>query len=94
MQPRDIIPADLEYWAPLHPMKVVFSADDPSFTECPALKTLDAEVDGRRSTVGGGTVVRVPWTLDPEEVEVLAAGGTIWLSTWGGLPPHMLEVAP
>jgi hypothetical protein len=89
MQPRDIVPADLDYWSAVHPLPVTYAADDPTFDPCPALRTLDSEIDGKRS---GATVVRVPWTLEPEEVEHLAAGGTLWLSTWGGLPPHMLEV--
>ncbi len=92
MKPRPITDGDLQYWAHLHPMPVTYAADDPTFAPCPALQTLDDEVDGKRSAVGGGTVVRVPWVLDDDERAAIAAGGTLWLSTWGGLPPHMLEV--
>lgn len=35
-----------------------------------------------------------PRNITPAEIAALAAGGTIWLSTWGGLPPHQIEVAP
>jgi hypothetical protein len=40
-----------------------------------------------------GKVSRVPWTLDDDEIARLAGGGTLWLSCWGGLPMHMLEVS-
>lgn len=40
----------------------------------------------------GQVIVRVPWKLDEIEVAHLAKGGTLWLSTWGGLPIHALEV--
>lgn len=40
----------------------------------------------------GMPCVRVAWKPNEIEVAQLAKGGTIWLSTWGGLPPHMLEV--
>lgn len=36
--------------------------------------------------------VWVPWKLDEIELAHLARGGTIWLSTMGGLPPHFLTV--
>lgn len=42
----------------------------------------------------GAPCVRVAWKPTEEEIEQLRDGGTIWLSTWGGLPPHMLEVQP
>lgn len=41
-----------------------------------------------------GPVVRVAWKPDEIDLAHLATGGTIWLSAWGGLPPHMLEVQP
>jgi hypothetical protein len=87
MMPRPIIPADHVYWADYMPREVVFAADDPTFTPCPGLITNDLTTD-----VGGGAVVRVPWVLDEIDLAHLAKGGTLWLSTWGGLPPHMLEV--
>jgi hypothetical protein len=42
----------------------------------------------------GVSCVRVAWKPDEIELAHLAQGGTIWLSCWGGLPPHMLEVQP
>lgn len=73
MRPRPLTEEDLVAWAHVHPMRVVYAADDPTFEACEALHTLDVEIDGTRSSV---------------------AGGTLWLSTWGGLPPHAMEVAP
>lgn len=57
----------------------------PTCGDCAAIitKTTEDEI-----------VVRVPWTLSDTEVHQLMMGGTLWLSTWGGLPPHMLEVQP
>ncbi|MGE3835888.1 MAG: hypothetical protein AB7H43_14055 [Acidimicrobiia bacterium] len=42
----------------------------------------------------GVPCVRVAWKPSEIDLAHLARGGTIWLSTWGGLPPHMLEVQP
>jgi hypothetical protein len=89
--PRPIIDADLDYWSTNydeHPRPMVFVADDPTCSPCPALVTLVPDPHG----VIGATVVRVPYQLDEIELAALARGGTLWLSTWGGLPPHMLEV--
>lgn len=46
----------------------------------------------RWSALNPRPVVRVAWELDEIELARLAKGGTLWLSTWGGLPVHMLEV--
>lgn len=44
------------------------------------------------TTTDHGLVVRVPWVLFEIDLAHLAQGGTLWLSTWGGLPPHSIEV--
>lgn len=88
MNPRQLREADLRYWADYSPRAVTFAADDPETVPCPALVTEVADPHG----VVGRTVVRVPWALSEIELAHLANGGTLWLSTWGGLPPHMLEV--
>lgn len=90
MRPRELRDTDLGYWADLDPRPVTFAADDETFEPCPAIVTTDGTPGS--GNVGGGTVVRVPWQLDEVELAHLARGGTLWLSTWGGLPPHMLEV--
>jgi hypothetical protein len=40
----------------------------------------------------GVACVRVAWKPSEIDLAHLARGGTIWLSCWGGLLPHMLEV--
>lgn len=40
----------------------------------------------------GVPCVRVAWKPDEIDLAHLARGGTIWLSCWGGLPPHSLQV--
>ena len=89
MIPRPITDADLGYWGDFVCERVTFAADDPDTIPCPALATLVPDPHG----VVGTYVVRVAWQLDEIELAHLATGGTLWLSTWGGLPPHMLEVS-
>lgn len=56
--------------------------EGPDVIPCPCLVANDAGV------------VHVAMTLDEIEVAALAQGGTLWLSTWGGLPIHLVEVVP
>lgn len=92
MNPRSITQDDIDLFEEngLNPRVVTFAADDPTFTPTAALITDDS----MGSPVGNGNVVRVPWQLDEIELMHLATGGTLWLSTWGGLPPHALFVQP
>lgn len=85
MNPRTITPDDLAYWDELNPTVLVFAADDEYCQPCPAVATDDP-------TRPGGRVVRVAWQLDEIDLAHLARGGTLWLSTWGGLPMHSLDV--
>lgn len=80
--------AQRAYWAEHDVHVVVFTspADPPGCIPCPGIVTRVVE-DGRPFDV-----VRVAWQPNEVEVAHLARGGTIWLSTWGGLPAHMLEV--
>lgn len=86
----EITDEHLAYWADYEPRVVIFTAPDdpPDCVPCPGVVTTMRE-DGREFTV-----VRVAWKPNEIEVAQLAQGGTIWLSTWGGLPPHFLEVQP
>lgn len=89
MKPRPITEADLGYWSELDPQPRTFTGPgeiEAGVEPCQALVTEDQ--------LGNqfGQVVRVPWMLDEIELAKLAKGGTLWLSTWGGLPMHMLEV--
>lgn len=89
MKPRPITDGDLAYWADVNPRVATFTGPgeiEAGVEPCPGLLTDDS--------LGNqfGQVVRVPWTLSEIELAHLAQGGTLWLSTWGGLPMHMLEV--
>lgn len=88
MNPRPTTDADLAYWfdrGDRDSSAVVIGGppNEPDCIPCPALVAL--ENDTRQ-------VVRVPYELDEIELAHLARGGTLWLTTWGGLPIHMLEV--
>lgn len=88
MKPRPISDADLAYWADLNPRPLIFTAPgevEAGVEPCPGLWT-----DGDQF----GPVARVAWQLDEIEVAHLAKGGTLWLSCWGGLPIHQIEVQP
>lgn len=62
----------------------------PDVIPCPALvgSALDLMPDV------AVPVAHVAYKLDEIELAHLAQGGTLWLTTWGGLPIHLLEVAP
>jgi hypothetical protein len=87
MQPREVTEEDMQYWGHLNPRLATFTGPgeiEAGVQPCPGLIT-----DGDEF----GQVVRVPWTLSEIEIMHLVKGGTLWLSTWGGLPMHMLEVS-
>jgi hypothetical protein len=89
VRPRQITDADLAYWSEMSPRRVTMSGPgevEAGIEPCPAIVTDGGEF-------GLQPVVRVAWELDEIELARLATGGTLWLSTWGGLPVHMLEVA-
>lgn len=89
MKPRPTTDADLAYWADQDPIPTVIGGppSEPDCIPCPAIiTTSDALASGPNQAV------RVPYELDEIELAHLARGGTLWLTTWGGLPIHMLEV--
>lgn len=76
------------YWADFYESGVVYFAppkDSVDVDGCQAVVTRTEE---------GEQAMRVPWKPDKNDLLKLMSGGTIWLSVWGGLPPHQLEVAP
>lgn len=89
----DITSEHLAYWADLNPRVKTFAAPEglADCEPCRAVVTCEMEPGDDGLSVGP-PIVRTPWQLDDEEIARLVQGGTLWLSTWGGLPPHMLEV--
>lgn len=89
MKPRAITDADLGYWVDYHPEPTIIGGppSEPDCIPCPAVITRGTHPNG-----GEQLIVRVPFELDEIELAHLARGGTLWLSTWGGLPIHMMEV--
>lgn len=84
----EITEQHMHYWVDYPSRLSVFTAPDdpPGCVPCKAIITLVNE--GGRDF----SVVRVPWKPDEIELVHMARGGTVWLSTWGGLPAHMIEV--
>lgn len=84
MIPRLATPAEALYWARREDMAqsvvVIGGPEEGSdVIPCPAL-------------ISESRVVHVAYQLDEIELAHLANGGTLWMSTWGGLPVHLLEV--
>lgn len=77
----------LAYWADQFEAAPVTFAPPPGMPDCEACAAIVTDDEGQR-------VVRVAWKPNEIDLAHLARGGTLWLSTWGGLPPHMLEVQP
>jgi len=89
MNPRPIRPDDLRYWSAHNPQSATISGPDEveaDIAPCPALLTTDP------AWPLDTPVVRVPWQLDEIELACLVMGGTLWLTTFGGLPIHSMEV--
>lgn len=87
---REFDDAHRAYWADFTFVERTFTA--PEETDAgiePANAIVTAPVDERDL---GLAVVRVAWKPNEIDVAHLAQGGTIWLSCWGGLPPHQIEV--
>lgn len=76
----------LAYWTDTMPARPVVMRAPEGMEDCADCTSVVTH------PVEGETVVRTAWKPDEIELAHLARGGTIWLSTWGGLPPHMLEV--
>lgn len=90
MEPvTEIDEAMTAYWSELDPVLAEFQPPEGMDSCAPCVALVTKPSDGTDAFV-----VRVPWRPDEVELAHLAHGGTVWLSTWGSLPPHMLEVAP
>lgn len=87
MTPVEATPAQVLAAFPDHGVRRVtmVGPEGSSVSPCPTVVT---------SGDDGAEVVRVAWALDAAELDALVKGGMLWLSTWGGLPPHNLRVVP
>lgn len=88
MRPVEATDEQVAYWADrdgVDPMRVVMGGPEegPDVIPCPCLVSADPS---------SGRLVHVAFELDEIEVAQLIHGGTLWLSTWGGLPVHLVEV--
>lgn len=92
MKPRPPTAAEAVYWreergdAASQHVVIGGPEEGDDVIPCPALAGL-TEMDGHLVQI-----VHVPYELDEIELAALAQGGTLWLTTWGGLPVHRLEV--
>lgn len=95
MNPVPPTQAEFEAWGQRDgyaPTFVVIGGPEegPDVIPCPALAGFSGElVPGARVPV-----VHVAYKLDEIELAHLAQGGTLWLTTFGQLPIHQLEVSP
>lgn len=85
MIPVPATPDQVAYWeerdpGPQRQTVIGGPAEGPDVIPCPAL------------ICPAANVVHVALQLDEIEVARLAQGGTLWLTTWGGLPIHLVEV--
>ena len=89
---KEFEPGHVAYWADLDPQPALFgSPEEVAVGVEPAMALVTKATE---EADFGMQVVRVAWKPTEEDLLNLAAGGTVWLSTWGGLPMHMLEVQP
>lgn len=92
MNPVEPTPGQVLYWTARdggEQRSVIIGGPEegPDVIPCPALvgtMFTDEEV--------AQPVVHVAYRLNEIEVAALATGGTLWLTTWGGLPIHLVEV--
>lgn len=87
MEPREPTDEEVEAWA-IHDndtttaRRVLGGPEEGSdVIPCPTVVSFDAGL------------CRVAYQLDEIELAHLARGGTLWLTTWGLLPVHLLSVS-
>ena len=89
---REFTEAHIAYWADFETKVATFTA--PEEREQGIEPALGIITQPRDPQDLGVPCVRVAWKPNEIDLAHLAQGGTIWLSTWGGLPPHQIEVQP
>lgn len=94
MKPVRATPEQQNWWderdgAPNTLLVIGGPAEGPDVIPCPTVVS-DPVAMGDHV----GRIFHVALQLDEIEVAHLAQGGTLWLTTWGGLPIHLVEVEP
>lgn len=87
MIPVEATPEQVAYWTERdgceqQPVIMGGPEEGPDVIPCPTL------------IARGVNCCHVAMRLDEIEVAHLATGGTLWLTTWGGLQIHLVEVVP
>lgn len=88
MDPRPATDAEAEFWTerdgqPVKPYVLGGPEEGDDVIPCPTLIAVDAP-----------SRCHVAYQLNELELAALAQGGTLWLTTWGMLPVHLIEVVP
>jgi hypothetical protein len=87
---REFTDEHVRFWSEYEAHVAVFTTPDEQAVGIePALGII---TQPREPADLGAICVRVAWKPDEIDLAHLARGGTIWLSCWGGLPPHYLQV--
>lgn len=87
---REFTDAQRAYWSEYEATETIFTAPDEQEVGIePARGIVTLPRDEQDL---GVACVRVAWKPDEIDLAHLARGGTIWLSTWGQLPVHSLQV--
>lgn len=85
---NDLSELHLAYWEQACPdAKRIVMNKPPDMDNCDDCGAIATHTDQ-------GLIIRVAYKPSPEDIEALIDGGTVWLSSWSGLLPHMLEVQP
>ena len=87
MEPVPATHEQIGYWSdrdgcPQSLVSIGGPEEGPTVIPCPALVAREVNQ------------IHVAWQLNEIELAQLAQGGTLWLTTWGGLPIHLIEVVP
>lgn len=89
---KNLTPEHVDYWRTVDPDPQVRVFTAPAEIEVGIEPAVGLVTQPQDAADLGVPCVRVAWKPDEIDMANLIHGGTIWLSTWGGLPPHMLEV--
>lgn len=85
MEPRRATDEEVEFWSirygtTARRAEISGPGEMPEVLPCPAIVMPEPGA------------IAVCWELNEIELAQLAQGGKLWLTTWGGLPIHSLEV--